>query len=185
MLLLRGIEFPHVGAVDDVEIGVFAGTDGELPDLAGGIFLADQQSSAGTEVGVAAIFLRLVVHLEVVGDGESALGGEAKEGVAVVAVGGKAGGIQSGVEQSVGVEQEDVAGAIGGHAGAGAPDRAFVAVGSDVEHGGLRQSGRVVAHDPSGVGTDVAVRSPGEINRAADQEQAGALFILGLGSKIT
>ena len=37
--------------------------------------------------------------------------------------------------------EKDVAGAIGGHAGAGVPDRAFVAVGSYVEHGGLRQGG--------------------------------------------
>jgi len=53
-----------------------------------------------------------------------------EEGVAVVAVLRKAGGIQGGVEHSVAIEQEDIAAAIGGHAGAGVPDGAFVAVGS-------------------------------------------------------
>src|ERR1019366_5131088 len=145
------IELAHVGAVDDVEVGVFTGADGELPHLAGGVFLADEQGSAGAEVGVGAVLAGLVVHFEVVGDGESTLGGEVEEGVAIV----------------------------GGHAGAGVPDGALVAVGSYVEHGGLRQGAGVVAHDPSGVGTKVAVRGPAEVNRAVDEEKAGTLFILG------
>jgi len=45
------------------------GADGELPNFASGVFLADQQGSAGAEVGVKAVLGRLVVHLEVVGDG--------------------------------------------------------------------------------------------------------------------
>ena len=35
-----------------------------------------------------------------------------------------------------------------------------------------------VGHHPSGVRTDVAVRSPGEVKRTGGEEQAGALFVL-------
>ena len=173
-----GIEFSEVGAVNDVDVGIFSGADGEVPDLAGGIFLGQQKGSAGTEVGVVAIFGDLVIHLEIVGDGESAFGGEAKEGVAVIAFGGESGRGERGVEGAVAVEENDVAAGIGGHAGGGAPEAALAAIGREVENCGLFQRGGVVAHEPSGVGTDVTVRGPGKIDDVVDQEQAGAFDVL-------
>lgn len=173
------MKFPHIRTIDDVKVGILARTDGKIPTLASGVLLVGQQSPARTEVGVRAIFLRLVMHLEVIGDGELAGRGDAEKGIAVVAIGGESGGIQSGVENTVGVEHEDVAAAIRCHAGAGAPDCAFIAVWSQVEHGGLRQRINVVTHDPAGVRTNVTVRCPGQKHRAATEQEAGALFILG------
>ena len=179
MLIAGGVEFAHVGAVDDVEVTVFAGADGEVPDFSGGIFLAGEQSSAGAEVGVGAAFGDSVVHFEIVGDGKSAGGGETEEGVAVVTLIGEAGGSKRGIEDPIAVEEEDVSGVIGGHAGAGVPDGALAAVRSDVEDSGLGESAGVVTHDPSGVGAEVAVAGPCQVDGVSNHEQAGALFILG------
>lgn len=43
----------------------------------------------------------------------------------------------------------------------------------------LGQRNRVVAHDPASVGTNVAVRRPGQINYAAGNKKSGAFFALG------
>src|SRR5580700_9014569 len=173
-----GAVLSQVRAIHDVKVGIFASADGEFPGLARLVFLADEEGSAGTEVDVSPIFRGFVVHLEVVGDSESASSGEAEKRIAVVTVRGETGGIQGGVEDSVAIEQVDVAAAVSGHAAAGAPDCAAAAVGSQVDDGGLGQSAGVVAHDPSGVRKVVAVRGPGEINGVIDQQQTGAFFVL-------
>src|SRR5215472_2858694 len=160
------VEFAHVVAVDDVEVSILAGAYGKIPSPAGGILLGSDQSAAGAEIGIAVVLAGFVGEVEV------------EESIAVVAVFGKAAGVECGVESTVGFEQKDIAVTIGGHAGSGAPDRAFVAVRRDIEDRCLGESGDVVAHNPAGVRADVAMRGPGEIDCAADDEQAGALLIL-------
>src|SRR3977135_361112 len=88
------IELAHVGAVDDVEVSVFAGADGELPHLSGGVRLADQKGAAGAEVSVMKTFQHTVAHLEIVANCESAGGGEPDKGIAIIAIDGETGGIQ-------------------------------------------------------------------------------------------
>src|SRR6266496_4434133 len=177
-LIGAGIELAHVGSVNDVKVVIFASTDGELPNLAQAVFLAEQERPPGTQVRIKTVFGGLVEHLEVVGHGQTTLGGETKEGVAVVAVGGEARGIESSIENSISVKDEDVAAAIGSHTGTGAPEGAFAGVGSYVENGGLGQRARAIAHKPSGVGAEITVRGPGEINSIVGQKQAGTLFVL-------
>ena len=64
-------------------------------------------------------------------------------------------------------------------AAAGHPDRRpRVAVGRDVEYARLRQRGLVVAHDPAGVGRDVAVRGPAGIDDTLRQQQRRTLLVL-------
>ena len=55
-----GIELPHVGGVDDVQVGVFACADGELPDFAVVIGLIHQNRAAGAEIDVIAVLVGLV-----------------------------------------------------------------------------------------------------------------------------
>src|SRR5215467_3500090 len=93
------VEFAHVVAVDDVEVSILAGAYGKIPSPAGGILLGSDQSAAGAEIGIAGF----VVHFEIIGDGEAAFDGEVEveESIAVVAVFGKAAGVECGVESTV------------------------------------------------------------------------------------
>src|SRR5580704_6826496 len=71
-LVAGGIEFPHVIPVHDIEIAVLTGSNREIPQAASRIFLIRQESSAGAEIGVTAVLLRLVVLFKVVNHSESA-----------------------------------------------------------------------------------------------------------------
>ena len=78
-----GVELAHVGAVDDVEVAVFAGADRELPGLTVGIFLVDRRPEPRS---TSPPFSEDWLYIRSNCDRESALGGEVKEGVAVVTV---------------------------------------------------------------------------------------------------
>ena len=86
--------------------------------MSGGVFLGDEQRSTRAQIDIAAILGSFVIHFEVIGHGQAAAGSEPNKSIAVVAVGGEARGIQGGIEHAIGIEQEDVALAVGGHAGA-------------------------------------------------------------------
>src|ERR1700733_10362153 len=71
-LVAGGIEFPHVIPVNDIEIAVLTGSHGEIPQDVSSIFLIRQESSAGAEISVTAVLLRLVVLFKVVKHSEAA-----------------------------------------------------------------------------------------------------------------
>ena len=138
--------------------------------------IGQDQAASGAEIFIGVGLLHRVVHVEVVGDGERASRvRDLHEGVAVVAVDGKALRVQGGVEGAVGIEEVDVAGGIGRQPVAGHPDRALIAVGSDVDHRSLRQRAGVVGHQPAGVGAIIAVRGERDVDRGAIFQQTSAL----------
>jgi hypothetical protein len=53
-----------------------------------------------------------------------------------------------------------------------------VSVGREVEDGGLLQRGFTVGDNPAGVEADVAVRGPGGVEVAVEQQECGALGVL-------
>ena len=134
--------------------------------------------SAGAEVGIVAALIYSVFHFEIVSDSKAAGRRNFQEGIAEVAIGRKATAAQSGVEGAVGIQKINVGGAIGGEARASHPDGAFAAIRRDVEHARLRQRGFAVTDDPSGVGTNVAVRGPCGVDDSVQQEERSAFFIL-------
>src|SRR5262249_55464272 len=114
----------HRVAVDDVEVAVLAGSDREVAGRAAGVdAIRQQHDAARAEVDIAVRFGHLVVHREVVGDGESAAAGsDLYERVAVVAEAREA-VRESRIEVTIGGQHVDVAGRVRGRAAARYPDR--------------------------------------------------------------
>ena len=135
--------------------------------------------AAGTEVHVSARLVHRVRHIEIVRDLESAARrGNLDETVAVVLLVRETVRVERGVKRAVGDQGVDVSLRVGRQAAAALPDRAFVAVGSEIEHARLRQGRLVVAHDPGGVRVEVAMRSPARINHAVQKKQRGSFLVL-------
>ena len=61
-------------SVDEIEVVILAGAGGELPGGAGGILQVGQQNGpAGAEIDIVLTFMYPVMHLEIVGDSQTAL----------------------------------------------------------------------------------------------------------------
>lgn len=141
--------------------------------------IGDHHRSTRAQVGITSVFQQLIVHLEIVCDGQLVVRRrQLHKRIAIVAVAGKPAGIQGLVELAVGVEKINVARTVGGESGAGHPDRTLVPVRRNVEHARLRQGRFVVADDPSGVRANVTMRSPARVDHTIQQEKPGALLIL-------
>ena len=67
-IVAPGIKLPHVRAIYHVKVRILPRSDRQLPDLAGGVPLVHQQRPARPEIRIAAIFRRLIVHLEIIAD---------------------------------------------------------------------------------------------------------------------
>ena len=89
----------------------------------------DERRAARADVLVVIGVVLLVVDGEVVRDGQAAgRGGELEEAVAVVAVGGEAGGVEGRVEGAIGGEVVDVPRGVGGGPAPAVPERVARAV---------------------------------------------------------
>src|SRR3984957_19680186 len=118
-----------------MEVWGFSRADRQIPDCARGILhRGQQQGSARAQVSVSIAFLHSVIHLEIVCDCQSTFGRKSDERIAIVAAAREAARIQTRIEDAVGVEEKNVARTIRGESRTRTPNRAFVAVGSYIQH---------------------------------------------------
>ena len=187
-------ELAQVVPVQEVNPALLAGGDEQVRVRGAAHAVRQDHHAAGTQVGVAAAQVLLVVGGEVVGHpqapavdvGAGGGGGgvhdELEDGVPVVAPDRETVGVKVAHDLGAVVGERAVAGGnverpggIGGHAAAGHPDAAVRTVGRGVEHGPQRQRRGVVAQHPAVVGTVVTVGGEGQVNPAAGQREGGAL----------
>src|SRR6202035_4432074 len=61
---------------------------------------------------------------------------------------------------------------------AGSPDRPFCAIGGHINDRLTRECRRTVSHDPTRVGSYIAMRSPCQVHDAVQQQESRSFFIL-------
>src|SRR5579885_3149979 len=135
-------------------------------------FITQQGDARRAGVHVGVVEGLLIEWREVIEDGQPAAASELDVTLAKV---GAAGGAIPG---AVGGDDVDVGVGVHRRRSAAGPERTEAAFRRAVEHRYLRERLRIVANQPAVIRADIAMRRPGRVNHAIEQEQAGALLVI-------
>src|SRR5215475_9407195 len=131
--------------------------------------IGQQSRSARAQVAVAVIQVFLVGRRKVIADQNGgAFVCELQFGVTVIASAGRR------VERSIAGRHVNISLYVGGRSSVTCPNSALSAIGGHVESRFLGQRCWIVCHHPAVIRTNVAGRSPGEIERGLGQQQGCA-----------